>query len=130
LCIFYLDIQKKPTLDKVCQLSPPLSPSQKNFSNNSNQNHNQTETSSINNNLNNSNSNLNNLVTTNGKPTSSVQDDEITEKNNSLYGNETAMNRKNDLESSYLTSLSRNPVTLRKTESLKLESVQNIRLVR
>ena len=65
-------------------------------------------------------------MTTNGKPTS-VQGDELTEIG--LYGNETAINRKNDLESSYLTSLSKNPVTLRKTESLKLESVQNIRLV-
>jgi len=105
----------------VCQQSPPSSPNQKSFSNNSNH---QTEATTIN--LNNSNRNLNNLPTANGKSTS-VQDDEITE--NSLYGNETALNRKNDLESSYLTSLSRNPVTLRKTESLKLESVQNIRLV-
>jgi coronin-2 len=39
-----------------------------------------------------------------------------------------SMNKQNDeLEGSYLTSVSRNPVTLRKTESLKLDSVQSLR---
>jgi hypothetical protein len=33
----------------------------------------------------------------------------------------------NDLEASYVTSVSKNPITLRKTESLKLDSVQSIR---
>jgi hypothetical protein len=33
----------------------------------------------------------------------------------------------NDLEASYVTSMSKNPITLRKTESLKLDSVQSLR---
>jgi hypothetical protein len=32
-----------------------------------------------------------------------------------------------EIEASYLTSVSKNPITLRKTESLKLDSVQSIR---
>lgn len=35
----------------------------------------------------------------------------------------------NDLEATYMTSVSKNPITLRKTESLKLDSVQSIRYV-
>ena len=36
-------------------------------------------------------------------------------------------NTNEEIETSYLTSVSKNPITLRKTESLKLDSVQSIR---
>lgn len=84
--------------------SPPSSPKYFN-SNESNQN---------------SNSSAATITATNDSDTGNDND-------NSQSDNFPANNKKSELETSYVTNLSKNPVTLRKTESLKLESVQNIR---
>lgn len=51
--------------------------------------------------------------------------DVVFSNNNNNINNK--LNGKEELEASYLTSMSRNPVTLRKTESLKIDSVQSLR---
>ena len=51
----------------------------------------------------------------------------ICSQNTTLDGTNGFAKQSEELESSYLTSVSKNPITLRKTESLKLDSVQSIR---
>ena len=53
-----------------------------------------------------------------------------TSSNNNVEGNghhDLLKQNNEEIESTYLTSVSKKPITLRKTESLKLDSVQSIR---
>ena len=51
----------------------------------------------------------------------------LIQENNENCSFRSIAKQSNDLEASYMTSVSKNPITLRKTESLKLDSVQSIR---
>lgn len=56
-------------------------------------------------------------------------DNEFTHHHDAKMSDEGVIKPSEDIEATYMTSVSKNLVTLRKTESLKLDSVQSIRCV-
>jgi coronin-2 len=129
--------------------SPPGSPNQstKKYKNNNNiNNNNQTLNNSADSNKTSNDENLldsvapiTNNETTRVSSSESMNMQNCYQEDNSYPNNlfqsishqnniESSLPKQSDeLESSYLTSVSKNPITLRKTESLKLDSVQSIR---
>lgn len=71
---------------------------------------------------------LNGTITTNNtSDNNNASSNESMSNDESNYKSNTKVKPSEDLEATYITSVSKNPITLRKTESLKLDSVQTIR---
>lgn len=64
-------------------------------------------------------------TTTNSANTNHASSNESINESQDEFGQ--GRKQSDDIEASYITNVSKNPITLRKTESLKLESVQSIR---